>query len=161
MHDDTQQASVWPRRSVLAAAAGAGVLGLTAQSAHATGVHEDSPSDPRLVGTWNLTVRFPSGLENPTLIAFSSVGSLVETNALTRSTGLGSWRKHREGFSYRFWEQLFDANDQLTNLVRVDHTVAIAREGTSYTGSGIGYVYDLDGALSSTVATELAAIRLG
>jgi hypothetical protein len=140
---------------------GGGALGLTAASrseAADRGPHRGKGS---LAGTWDLTVRFPDGLENSTLIQFASGGSLVETNALTRSTGLGAWkRESKKRYTYRFWEHIFDEAGKLTSHVRVEHEVTLGKGGATYKGTGVGYVYDLDWKFVEKVDTTLTARRL-
>lgn len=120
-----------------------------------------SPNNQGLVGTWALSVKFPDGTVNPTLISFDSTGSVTETNALTRSTGLGTWR-HSSGmqFSCLWWEQFFDANNALQSHIRVEHQVALERSRDSYRGSGKGDVYDLNWNLVNTIMTTFTAKRL-
>lgn len=152
--------STLPRRRALALLGG-GALGVAVAQGQGSAVASSRHRGAPLVGTWDLTVRFPDGLENPTLIQFSSSGSLVETNALTRSTGLGEWRRESvKRYSYRFWEHIFDSDGTLTNFVRVAHEVSLERSGDTFTGSGVGLVYDLDRNLVQTVDTSLQARRL-
>lgn len=115
----------------------------------------------RLIGTWALTVEFDDGLQNPTLISFDTAGAVVETNALTRSTGLGTWsRSSSSRFSYVFWEQIFDAADQLQSHVRVSHDLKVAHDGTTYEGEGIGDIFDLSWQPVASVHTKFTARRL-
>jgi hypothetical protein len=149
-----------PRRGALALLGG-GVVGLAAAQQSEAASRRHRGSRWSLAGTWDLMVRFPDGLENPTLIQFSPPGSLVETNALTRSTGLGDWkRESKKRYTYRFWEHIFDEAGALTNYVRVEHEVRVSKDGATYAGTGVGYVYDLDWKLTQKVDTTLAARRL-
>jgi hypothetical protein len=111
-----------------------------------------------LVGAWALTVEFEEGLKNPTLISFDASGALVETNALTRSTGLGSWsRTASSKYHYVFWEQIFDDANQLQSHVRVSHQLTIAEDGDTYRGEGTGEIFDLDWQPTLTVRTTITA----
>lgn len=114
-----------------------------------------------LIGTWALTVKFEDGLENPTLISFDKAGALVETNALTRSTGLGTWKHISSArYHYVFWEQIFDENSNLQSHVRVSHDLKVSKSGNSYHGDGTGEIFDLDWQPTITVTTKITARRL-
>jgi len=145
-----------------------GALGLgLAGTAAIVGVAAAAPAaaspanNTSLVGTWALGVKFPDGTVNPTLISFDSAGSVVETNALTRSTGLGAWQ-HGSGiqFSCLWWEQFFDADNALQSHIRVEHHITLERGRDRYHGSGKGDVYDLNWNLVNTIATTFTAKRL-
>jgi len=149
------------RRQSIALAAGGAVAGAVGIAGAASA---DAPPQSRgkgLSGTWALGVRFPDGTVNPTVISFDSSGSLVETNALTRSTGLGSWvHDSGERFSYVFWEQFFDAQNVLQSHIRVEHHLNIDASGGAYAGEGKGDVYDLSWNVVATIPTTFTAKRL-
>lgn len=141
-------------------ALGAAMLGRPDVASADQGRHRDEFAG----STWSMIVRFPDGLENPTYIQFSKAGEVVETNALTRSMGLGEWKRARRGpsrYEYFFWEQIFDENNALTSVVRVAHDVTVRDSGSRLDGDGIGTVYDLAGTEVAEVATVITATRLG
>lgn len=147
------------RGSVLLASGLAAGVGVHGGPAMAQPVQAGRRSS--IVGTWALTVQFEDGLQNPTLISFDQSGTVVETNALTRSTGLGEWsRISGAHFRYVFWEQIFNAENQLESHVRVSHDLKLSRSGQHYQGDGIGEIFDLDWRPVVTVRTAIWARRL-
>jgi hypothetical protein len=137
------------------------VAGMAVATAAPASAKEGDQGRAGLVGTWALTVEFEDGLKNPTLISFDASGALVETNALTRSTGLGSWRRTGSSkYHYVFWEQIFDDANKLQSHVRVSHHLKIARYGDTYKGDGTGEIFDLNWQPTLTVHTTITARRL-
>lgn len=137
-----------------------GLLGsaMLAGSASAEGVPQDRLA---LIGMWEIIVEFPDGTKNPTLILFTQNGSVVETNALTKATGLGEWT-HVEGrqFDYVFWEQFFDENNTLVSNIRVHHMPVLSDDGLSFDAEGEGTIFDLEGKQIGEVATKITGRRL-
>lgn len=148
------------RRATIGVLAGAAIGAVGVGQAGVASADNGSSRSDFAGSTWSMIVRFPNGLENPTYIQFSKTGEVIETNALTRSMGLGEWRKSgRSRYEYFFWEQIFDANNALTSVVRVSHSVTVNGQG-HFEGDGIGTVYDLTGAQIAEVATVITADRL-
>lgn len=145
--------------TAIALAGGAlGAIGFSRSAAAASDLPQDRLA---IIGMWEIIVKFPDGLENPTLILFSESGSVVETNALTKATGVGEWH-HLGGrkFDYVFWEQFFDKDNKHVSNIRVQHTLTVSADGESYTAEGVGTIFDLTGKEVTEVATTIEGRRL-
>lgn len=92
------------------------------------------------VGTWNLMVTFPDGHTEASQVIFNRNGVFVN---LTPGPGGGKWFPTEDDatFSYAFSEVIL-VNGTFTALVEVQQTGKLNADGTAFTASGTGSVYD-------------------
>ncbi len=110
-------------------------------------------------GTWAVHVTFADGTRNERgLFAFTAEGLLIQTNTGSQTTGIGKWRRTREGFRFAFREQAFDDDNKFAFDVHVDHEGSLTSEDT-FTSQGTGTAVNADGQIVHVSETTVTAER--
>ncbi|WP_410663306.1 hypothetical protein [Amycolatopsis sp. lyj-84] len=115
------------------------------------------PQSPE--GTWAVRVTFADGTRNERgLFAFTAEGLLIQTNTGSQTTGIGRWRRTRNGFRFTFREQAFDDDGKFAFDVHVDHEGSLTT-GDTFTSNGTGTAVDADGQIVRVSVTTVTAER--
>jgi len=116
--------------------------------------HADGSIDP--VGQWNLTVTFTAtGAQQPSTLKFGKNGSLVN---YTPGPGTGTWwMTSSNQFQYTFTEKILDNQGNQIAYVYVQQQATLSADGTTYTASGQGTVYAMDGTVLAVNQTTTQA----
>ena len=146
-------------RFLLAGAILAAVLFTAGGSSQVSAASHDLPNPSlvrTLVGKWHLNVTFPDHHVEQSQVVFGQDGVFIN---ITPAPGGGRWfETGGHTFKYLFAET-FVSGGVYTTLVEVEQNGVLSADGTSFTASGNGYVYDTTGKLLAINATTTVATR--
>ena len=109
------------------------------------------------VGSWNLIVTFPDGSQNPSTMKFYQGGTLT---VFTPGPGTGTWSMTSSNqFQYTFTEEILHSQGIQTGYVDVQQQATLSADGKTYTASGSGTVYAMNGTLLAVNQTTTVATR--
>lgn len=122
--------------------------------------YADSPLNPN--GQWNLIVTFmDTGAQSPSTFKLNggpTWGILVN---YTPGPGMGIWRMTSSNqFQYIFIEKILDNQGNQIAYVDVQQKATLSADGNTYTASGQGTVYAMDGTLLAVNQTTTQATRV-